>query len=1027
MTRRRWTAAAIGVGVAATAAFYLTPGLHRNAPAPRSAPLTAEQSLATMQVADGFTIEIVATEPTISSPVAMDIDEDGRIFVVEMPGYPLDTSASGRVTLLEDTDGDGRIDRSGVFADGLVLPTGVMRWKRGVLVTAAPDVLYLEDTNGDGRADVRSVVLTGFAFTNPQHTVNSPRYGLDNWIYLAHEGPAEAVIFKERFGDEGRPLRFPDRPDAPLDAGRRSVRFRPGTHEIEARAGSSQFGHAFDEWGRYFTLDNSNHSRHEVIASRYLARNPDLLAARAMQNISDHGAAATVYPISSRPRLELLSEPGQFTSACSLTIDLGGRLSPPGQRVAFVAEPVHNLVHRDAISPAGATFVSRRMEEGREFLASSDPWFRPVNFYVGPDGALFVVDYYREMIEHPEWTSSEHHHHSGDLYRGRDRGRIYRVAPAGSAPPAARPKLSVAPTSELVTALGHENAWWRLTAQRLLVDRRDAAAIPLLRKLAERRPTPLARLHALWTLDALGALDPKLVEQGLADEQPGVRENAIRLADARLDVPAIQQALFRLAADPDARVRFQLLCTVGSLNTAESRRVQERLLRENIEDEWVQVAALSAGSDRAVEYFDRALAGSGRADRDTAGRRAFVARVSAVLGARGRAPEIERVVSAAAGDSSARPEWFRAATLEGLARGFRARRPRRDALDGVQRMLLALFDTSSPPIRRAALNLLEVSGVTPGPGVDEALARAARIASRPDADPQLRADAAGLLAAAGPERLRSTAPLLQALVEPRQPEAVQAAAVRALGATDDDAVAAFVLARWRDMTPAVRREAAEALLKRPARTRALIDALQKGQVPAWTLDFWQTRDLLMHSDPTIRDAARALLEEKPEERAQRTERLDAALTLDGNAARGEGVFRELCAKCHVMNGAGAAVGPDLGTVRGRPASVLLADILWPNRSIAAGYEAYVVERASGGVEHGVLAAQTPTGVVLRQEEGRDRVIPRDDIAKMYSSTLSAMPADLDRALQPQQLADLVAFLKSARPARERSTPGQGSR
>src|SRR5688572_15019421 len=240
------------------------PVFHGPRTRPRSQSLTPEQTLATMELAEGFRIEVVASEPMISSPVAMDIDEDGRIFVVEMPGYPLDTSASGRIKLLEDTDGDGRIDRSRVFADGLVLPTGVMRWKRGVLVTAAPDVLYLEDTDADGDADVRTVVLTGFAFTNPQHTVNTPIYGIDNWIYLAHEGPAEAIIFKEQFGDRGSGIRFPEKPGTPtLPPARLGVRFRPDTFELEALAGRSQFGHAFDAQGHYFTLDNSNHARHE--------------------------------------------------------------------------------------------------------------------------------------------------------------------------------------------------------------------------------------------------------------------------------------------------------------------------------------------------------------------------------------------------------------------------------------------------------------------------------------------------------------------------------------------------------------------------------------------------------------------------------------------------------------------------------------------------------------------------------------------------------------------------------------------
>src|SRR5919204_300016 len=184
------------------------------------------------------------------------------------------------------------------------------------------------------------------------------------------------------------------------------------------RTGRSQFGHAFDEWGHYFTLDNSNHARHEVIAARYLRRNPQLVVPSAMQNASDHGAAATVYPITHRPTFELLTEVGQFTSACSLTFYLGGAFPRGFERSSFVAEPAHNLVHRDIWSPAGSTFVASRADQGREFLASTDSWFRPVNFYIGPDGALYLVDYYRRHIEHPEWTSSEHHRETPELYEG---------------------------------------------------------------------------------------------------------------------------------------------------------------------------------------------------------------------------------------------------------------------------------------------------------------------------------------------------------------------------------------------------------------------------------------------------------------------------------------------------------------------------------------------------------------------------------------------------------------------------------
>ena len=448
-------------------------------PSSAGPPYDPDEALRHFRLDPGFRIELAVSEPDIQSPVAMEIDERGRWFVAEMPGYPLDPSPTGRIKLLEDTNHDGRPDRSRVFADRLVLPSGVMRWRRGVIVTSVPDVLYLEDADDDGVAERREVLVTGFARTNPQHMVNTPLYGLDNWIYLAHEGAAGAVIYTDRFGDTGRPLTMPGFPNQPpVDAGRQSVRFRPESGEIEIMSGQSQYGHAFDEWGRYFGSNNSNHIRLEVLAARYLARNRDLPFSTAMADISDHGSAAQVFPITERPTYELLTEAGEFTSACSLTPYTGGAFPGDYAHSTFVAEPVHNLVHRDVLTPDGASLRARRGSEGREFLASTDAWFRPVSFYVGPDGALYIIDYYRKRIEHPEWTASEFHRNPAEFTLGSDRGRIYRVISDGT--PAAPPLDSLAEASDetLVKALASPNLWWRRTAQRLLVDRKSERGNP---------------------------------------------------------------------------------------------------------------------------------------------------------------------------------------------------------------------------------------------------------------------------------------------------------------------------------------------------------------------------------------------------------------------------------------------------------------------------------------------------------------------------------------------------------------------
>jgi len=955
-------------------------------------PYSVDQAISTFKVEPGFHVEKYTSEPNVESPVAMDIDENGRTYVVEDRGYPLSTdNPLGRVKLLEDRNGDGIFDRVTVFADKLVMPTGVMCWKKGILVTDAPNVWYFEDTKGDGKADVRKLVLTGFAVTNPQHTVNNPIYGLDNWIYLAHEGPATAIIYKKQFGDRGSDIRFPDHPEAPLlKEHNRNVRFRPDSLQVEALSGSSQYGQAFDDWGHHFTTNNSDHAREEVIAARYLERNPDLPVFSAMQQIPDHGAAAKVYPITLHPRFEMLTEVGQFTSACGITFYRGS---------LFVAEPVHNLAHQDLLADAGATFVARRAHPDVEFLASTDAWFRPVNFYAGPDGALYVMDFYRLVIEHPEWMSTEAQK-SPDLTKGIDRGRIYRIVPDGA--PAPRPiKLGKASDAELVRELENPLIWWRRTAQRLLVDRQAVDAAPALVRMVHESQSPVGRLHALWTLEGIGKLDPAEIQTGLADQTAGVRENAIILAEPRLKTsPPLVRALIAMAKDPDARVRFQLLCTLGSLNSPEARAARDELLSRDVEDKWFQIAALSSSSDEAPRLYAKAIA----SDHETPGRVSFIRQAASVVGARHKPTEVQSVIEKVAGTTAANADWWRAASLEGLALGMRGIGP--GAFGAGQQTLLKLFDSTQPAIRRASLRLIEMGGLPPSSA--PAVQHASKIAADRQADPDLRADSIGLLAKAGPETQQA---LLRQLIDPHEPDQVQAAAVRAFGKIKGDDTGKFLLSKWRALTPAARTEAANAMYLEPSRVWLLVNALKAGDVQPWTLSFTHRRRLIMNVDPAIRDAARPLLDESKSEREKVVKQYEAALDLPSDPARGREVYKSICIKCHRFAGLGVQVGPDLATVQNRPKKSLLEDILMPNKTIAQGYEAYVVETTSGILD-GVLGAQTPTTIALRHEDGKEDIIQRKDIKQMYVTNVSAMPGDLEKQITQQQMADLLEFLKT---------------
>jgi putative heme-binding domain-containing protein len=332
-------------------------------------------------------------------------------------------------------------------------------------------------------------------------------------------------------------------------------------------------------------------------------------------------------------------------------------------------------------------------------------------------------------------------------------------------------------------------------------------------------------------------------------------------------------------------------------------------------------------------------------------------------------------------------------------------------LNSGQDLLLKAFQTGAVSLRRATLELLEVVGLPSDRQASDGLAEAAKTAVNRQADADLRSDSIRLLMLAD---LSPHIGWLKNLVDAREPEQVQAAAVRALGRTGGDETATFLLGKWREMTPQVRAEAGDVLTGKPGRAKLLLGAIRSGEVPIWTLIFRDKRRLLMHDDPAIRDTARALLAEKPGEREAILKRYQAALDINGEVSRGKQLFDRVCAKCHQLNGVGGKFGPDLATVRNRTPDALLSDIIIPSRSIAQNYEMYVVELAGGGTTEGIIAADTPTSITLRHEDGKEDVIARKEIKGMYASTVSAMPADLDKQIDRQQMADLLKFLKAGR-------------
>ncbi|MCA9414690.1 MAG: dehydrogenase [Candidatus Omnitrophica bacterium] len=527
--------------------IYLIPALAllMACQAPSVAGLSPEESLKTMEVEDGFQIDLFASEPDVVDPVAIAFDESGRVYVAEMREMEvlpaLEPGTKATIRRLEDTDHDGKIDQAVLFAEGLSFPSGLAPFKGGVYALCTPDLLYLKDTDGDGKADIKEVVLTGFAQGNAEHRVNNLTWGLDNWIHAAN-------------GHGGGKVHRPGDDSKVVDLSGRDFRFNPWTGEFEStsRQLPGGFGLSFDDWGRKYICHNEQHCMHVVLDEYYLSRNPNLSIRSTGEKISADGRVdSQVFPISAPQQWRIdrtnmraktmadsfrdtqLKVNGYFTAACGVTPYTGGRFPASHAGNLFACDAAQNLVHRDLLSEKGASMVAQRAEEGTEFLRSSDQWFRPVNLEIGPDGALYVVDFYRDIIETgasiPEDILS-----TLDMREGSDSGRIYRIVHDSDPSPYDPVVLEGLSQEELVDKLSHPNSWVRKTAQRLFVEDGDSSFTPLLEKAVHEATSPLGRMHALWTLRGMGALSDETILTALADEHPRVREHAIKLAELSL-------------------------------------------------------------------------------------------------------------------------------------------------------------------------------------------------------------------------------------------------------------------------------------------------------------------------------------------------------------------------------------------------------------------------------------------------------------------------------------------------------------
>lgn len=1005
-------------------------------------PVPPEAAHQTFQVDDGLQIELVAAEPLTASPVALAWDDAGRLFVVENRGYPtglLDGSPGGVIALLEDTDGDGRMDRRKVFADGFTFPNGLLAWDGGFFVTCAPDVFFLKDTDGDNRADVRQVVLTGFDTSNStQLRVAHPTFGPDGKVYLTSG--------LTRAGDITSPL-HPDRPAVRIGT---DSRFDPFTYEIEAIDGRGQFGQTFDDWGNRFHNMNRVHIQHTVLSSRFLKRNPDFAFTETVQNVPEgmiddllksRNVAARIYPISDN-LTTADSHAGTFSAACSVQVYRGDGLPKDYYGDVFTCDPTGNLVHRDRLTPVGPTFSSRMVNEGREFLASRDNWFRPVFLATGPDGALYIADMYRGTIEHPDYLPEEVRKRT-DFEAGRERGRIWRIRATTDsrrreeAPPNTKrgvpnaelksepPHVGDYDVEQLVAELGHPNVWQRERAMKLILAGRMTNALPLLieelpalpmqglsehfreafreREYVRRDVTSLKVVNAMNTLRAL--LRAMMTEQGgpnvraltrsfsrellhrtivaTVHTDPGVRVSAWRSLQGLSSQPSgLPDELLEIwSDDPNTAVRFHAALAMGNWQTEAATRALLSIGLRDGDDKWARAAFLSGFHGRTPALLEHSIT-----EQTGTPSPALGYEIGLYLGRLLREPilknDIPKVLSAEWSDAEA---GWHLASLGGYvaAVGF-------NELAATGELSLRRFGYNQAAIAEIRLRVRQVLGDA-------------------SADPLLSQAAITILPLTVE---RGSRELLDHIKPAQTPEVLRHLLALTIELGQPDVLAQLVSEPlWSSLSPTSRAEVIDGLLRRESTADLLLDALQQNRVPASAFSLGQRNRLKDRVSGERRESAATLFTSVGGDRWAVYEEFKGVAAMKGDASKGRELFKQHCASCHRLDREGFNVGPDLFGIRSQPKEAILLHLLVPNAEVYPGFAAVTIETKDGRSLTGIIRSEHENSLTLVQAQGIETTLGRSEIAGRRTADTSLMPDGFEQVLSRQELADLLAALR----------------
>ncbi|RBP47731.1 putative membrane-bound dehydrogenase-like protein [Roseimicrobium gellanilyticum] len=962
-----------------------------------------EKAASTFEVLDGFTMDLVAAEPLVTDPVAITYDEYGRAFVCEMNDYPYTDKAKhkvsqenptdlaiGKVRLLTDTDGDGVYDRSTIFATDLSWPTGAACWKGGIIVVATPDIWYLKDTDNDGVADVRQKLFTGLKKLNIQAVANNPIWGLDNKIYIAggtNGGTVQNLI-------------HPD--EKPVTIRRADLKLDPVTMKIEATDGGARFGNTRDDWGNRFLCNIRNPCQHIVYNTKYLSLNPYVSAINPLHDAAEAGDQLPVHrisppeawrvlradrwstdPTNRMPRSELVGT-GVVTSSAGITIYRGDAYPQDYRGMAFVADVAGNLFYRLKLTPDSVTFKATRVDGDKEFCASRDIWFRPVNFANAPDGCLHVCDMYREAIEHP-WSLPDDIHAAIDLIKGIDKGRIWRLTPKGYKTRKTE-SLADKSSSELVKLFSHPNAWHRDTAHRLLFERQDKSVVPELKQLLKWDDSgPYVEVHSMWTLNSLGALDEEdLSHFALEDREPEIRESATILYAPFLTSAYPPSSFDNRLKDESPRIRFLATLVLANSKSTSMTALFDQVILRNKDDPWMRLATQAFRQSDLAVGVETTLR---RGNPDSPGLVTFIRECGVMLGSE---PDLKKTsaeyfLAALARNASTNPHSAEQGLLglcEGLARHGRS------PSDLLEHLQVTRKETAA--WLRSVSQEAQCQAGDDSLGTDERVTKIGLMAVEPD--------------------ITKIQPALQKLLLPAEPDAVRLAVISLLQRTRAIAMPQLLLEAWSTLTPAPREAALQALASRAEWIRALISAVENGRVKPGEISATARTLMLRTPDTVLKARVEKLF--STSSRGEVLAKYQPALTIPGDAKRGKVVFTTVCAACHRFKEEGRDVGPNLATTLAWTPEQMLTNILDPNREVSPNFAQYLVELQDGRFLVGMLTGESEASIMLKDPMSVEQSVIRSQIKSLKSTGLSLMPEGLESVLTVEQLADLMAYLRT---------------